>query len=71
MFMSSSRNKFTLLYSDRHQHGVSKQISINLGKFVSSNTSYMTCSYNLNLGEGTCLYIFTYPFICQILVFIY
>ena len=57
-------------HSDTHQHGVSKQIPINLGKFVSSDTSYMKCSYDLNLGDGTCI-IFTYPFICQILVFIY
>ena len=57
-------------HSNRHQLGASKQIPINLGKFVSSDTSCMKCSYDLNLGEGTCI-IYLRPFICQILVFIY
>ena len=43
-------------HSNRHQLGVSKQIPINLGKFVSSDTSCMKCSYDLNLGEGTCIF---------------
>ena len=57
-------------HSDGHQHGVSKQTSINLGKFISSDTSCMKCSYDLNLGEGPCI-IYLPPFICQILVFIH
>ena len=55
-------------HSDRHQHGVSKQTSINLGKFISSDTSYMKCSYDPNLGEGPGI-IYLPPFICQIVVF--
>ena len=57
-------------HSDRHQHGVSKQTSINLSKFISSDTSCMKCSCDLSLGEGPCI-IYLPPFICQILVFIH
>ena len=45
-------------HPDEHQHGVSIQISINLGKTsqnVSSNISYTNYSFDLNLGEGLCI----------------
>ena len=39
-----------------HQHGVSIQISISLGKtFLRSDISYTKYSYDLNLGEGLCI----------------
>ena len=45
-------------HPDEHQHGVSIQISINLGRTsqnVSSNISYTNYSFDLNLGEGLCI----------------
>ena len=38
-----------------HQHGVSIQISINLGQTFSSDISYTKYSSDLNLGEGLCI----------------
>ena len=38
-----------------HQHGVSIQISINLGKTFLSDISYTKYSSDLNLGEGLCV----------------
>ena len=40
-----------------HQHGVSIQISINLGKtFLPISRSYTKYSSDLNLGEGLCIF---------------
>ena len=38
-----------------HQHGVSIQISINLGKTFFSDISCTKYSSDLNLGEGLCI----------------
>ena len=55
MFMSSSRNKFELLFGfrpadahpDGHQHGVPIQISLNLGK------AFLRCLYHLTKYQRT------------------
>ena len=83
MFMSSSKNKFTLLWQnsvtdvsvrhvgahpDEHQHGVSIQISINLGK------TFLRISRIRNIPLTWILAkVFAYlpPFISQIMDFIY
>ena len=42
-------------HPDGHQHGVSIQISINLGK-----TFLRISCCDLNLGEGLCIYLFLF-----------
>ena len=63
-FCSKTRRKMFLLVSVHHvgahpggyQHGVFKQISINLGKTFSSYISYTKYFSDLNLGEGLCIF---------------
>ena len=55
-------------HPDRHQHGVSIQSSINLGKSVFPNISHKKNCTVLNLGEDLCTLP---PFISQILHLVY
>ena len=85
MFMSSSRNKFTLLYQNLvadvllvfvhhvgahpggHQHGVSIQISTNLGKTFLQISRIRNILLTWILGR---VFVYLPPFISQILNFI-
>ena len=87
MFMSSSKNKFTLLQQNsvtdvsagfrppccrssgcQHQHGVSTQISINLGKTFLRISRIRNISLTWILAR---VFVYVPPFISQILDFIY
>ena len=64
MFLLVSVRDHVGAHPGGYQHGVFKQISINLGKTFSSYISYTKYFSDLNLGEGLCIFI---PFISQIL----
>ena len=42
-------------HAGEHQHGVSIEVSVSLGKNISSDISYTKFSSDLNLGEGLCI----------------
>jgi len=47
-------------HTDGHQHGVSIQISVNLGKKFSSHISHKKNYCDQNFGESLCIFTFFY-----------